>query len=97
MGARTASRAEITHGLQSGQRVVTYGAYGLEDGVKVALPGAAKEPDEKADPAGKKGDEKPAAEMKKDEAKPAETKKGETKKGGSGGAGDAADLTGAHS
>ena len=35
VGARTATVAEITDGLAAGQRVVTYGAYGVDDSVKV--------------------------------------------------------------
>ena len=35
-GARTESIAEIKAGLSGGERIVTYGAYGLEDGAKVS-------------------------------------------------------------
>ena len=35
VGTRTQTSAEITNGLAAGERVVTDGAYGLEDGVKV--------------------------------------------------------------
>lgn len=35
VGARTKSMAEILEGLTPGERVVTYGAYGMEDSVKV--------------------------------------------------------------
>ncbi len=35
VGTRTQTSAEITSGLAAGERVVTDGAYGLEDGVKV--------------------------------------------------------------
>jgi RND family efflux transporter MFP subunit len=35
IGTRTATSAEITSGLSAGERVVTDGAYGLEDGVRV--------------------------------------------------------------
>jgi membrane fusion protein, multidrug efflux system len=35
VGTRTQTQAEITRGLSAGERVVTEGAYGLEDGVKV--------------------------------------------------------------
>ena len=41
IGARTDSTAEVLTGLRAGERVVTYGAYGVEDSVKVATPGAA--------------------------------------------------------
>ena len=37
VGARTDSAAEITEGLKGGERVVTYGAYGVEDSVKVTI------------------------------------------------------------
>ena len=42
VGARTDSTAEITEGLKGGERVVTYGAYGVEDSVKVTAAPAAK-------------------------------------------------------
>ena len=35
VGGRTDRVAEITEGLSAGERIVTYGAYGLEDSVKV--------------------------------------------------------------
>jgi len=35
-GGRSATAAEIMKGLAVGERVVTYGAYGMDDGVKVA-------------------------------------------------------------
>jgi RND family efflux transporter MFP subunit len=37
VGGRTDKVAEITSGLRGGENVVTYGAYGLDDGVKVVL------------------------------------------------------------
>jgi RND family efflux transporter MFP subunit len=42
VGARTDSAAEITEGLKGGERVVTYGAYGIEDSVKVTTAPASK-------------------------------------------------------
>ena len=42
VGARTDSTAEITEGLKGGERVVTYGAYGVEDSVKVTTGSAPK-------------------------------------------------------
>jgi len=36
VGGRSADGVEITEGLTAGERVVTYGAYGMEDSVKVA-------------------------------------------------------------
>jgi membrane fusion protein (multidrug efflux system) len=42
VGARTDSSAEITEGLKGGERVVTYGAYGVEDSVKVTTASAPK-------------------------------------------------------
>ena len=39
VGARTDSTVEITEGLKGGERVVTYGAYGVEDSVKVTTSG----------------------------------------------------------
>ena len=35
MGARSEKRAEITSGLEPGETVVTTGAYGVTDSVKV--------------------------------------------------------------
>ena len=48
VGARSDSTAEITDGLKGGERVVTYGAYGVEDSVKVttAPPAKSKTPPE---------------------------------------------------
>jgi multidrug efflux pump subunit AcrA (membrane-fusion protein) len=37
VGVRTATEAEIQSGLRGGETVVTYGAYGLEDSVKVVV------------------------------------------------------------
>ena len=42
VGARTDSTAEITAGLKGGERVVTYGAYGVEDSVKVTTAPASR-------------------------------------------------------
>jgi RND family efflux transporter MFP subunit len=42
VGARTDSTAEVLEGLKAGDRVVTYGAYGVEDSVKVTTASAAK-------------------------------------------------------
>jgi cobalt-zinc-cadmium efflux system membrane fusion protein len=42
VGARTDSTAEILEGLKVGERVVTYGAYGVEDSVKVTTAPPAK-------------------------------------------------------
>lgn len=42
VGARSDSTVEITEGLKGGERVVTYGAYGVEDSVKVSTAPAAK-------------------------------------------------------
>ena len=36
------STAEITEGLKGGERIVTYGAYGVEDSVKVTTGSAPK-------------------------------------------------------
>lgn len=41
VGARTDSTAEILEGLKPGERIVTYGAYGVEDSVKVTTSAAA--------------------------------------------------------
>jgi multidrug efflux pump subunit AcrA (membrane-fusion protein) len=37
VGSRDESRAEIKGGLSAGSRIVTYGAYGLEDGATVVF------------------------------------------------------------
>ena len=42
VGARSDSTVEITEGLKGGERVVTYGAYGVEDSVKVTTGPATK-------------------------------------------------------
>ena len=42
IGARTDSTAEILTGLEAGERVVTYGAYGVDDSVKVSAAVAPK-------------------------------------------------------
>ena len=42
VGARTDSTAEVLEGLKAGDRVVTYGAYGVEDSVKVTTASAGK-------------------------------------------------------
>jgi membrane fusion protein (multidrug efflux system) len=45
VGGRTGTVAEITDGLKLGETVVTYGAYGMDDSVKVAPPApAARKP-----------------------------------------------------
>jgi membrane fusion protein (multidrug efflux system) len=38
-GGRTSGSAEITKGLAAGERVVTYGAYGVTDSAKIVRPG----------------------------------------------------------
>lgn len=48
VGGRSASGVEITEGLEAGERVVTYGAYGMQDSAKV-VPLARLAPD-KANP-----------------------------------------------
>jgi membrane fusion protein, multidrug efflux system len=46
VGGKTDAVAEITDGLKAGERVVTYGAYGMQDSAKVApLTPAASKPD----------------------------------------------------
>jgi multidrug efflux pump subunit AcrA (membrane-fusion protein) len=45
VGARSDSTAEIVEGLKGGERIVTYGAYGVDDSVKVtAAPPARAKP-----------------------------------------------------
>jgi multidrug efflux pump subunit AcrA (membrane-fusion protein) len=38
VGARTASGVEVLEGLKSGERIVTSGAYGMQDSAKVVAP-----------------------------------------------------------
>ena len=66
VGARTSTTAEIVEGLKAGERVVTSGAYGVEDSTKVVAPKdttAAPADDEK-----NAGDEKKPDDEKKAEA-----------------------------
>ena len=42
IGGRTPTKVEIVEGLNGGETVVTQGAFGVEDSVKVAAPAAAK-------------------------------------------------------
>jgi len=49
VGGRSAAGVEITEGLKAGERIVTYGAYGMEDSVKV-VPLAPTRPGPKAVP-----------------------------------------------
>lgn len=44
VGGRTESVAEITHGLAPGDRVVSVGAFGVDDGAKIVSPSAATAP-----------------------------------------------------
>ena len=44
VGARTGTMAEITSGLAAGERIVTYGAYGIEDSAKVVPIGTPAKP-----------------------------------------------------
>src|SRR5207237_9152198 len=62
VGGRGDAGVEITDGLKAGERIVTYGAYGVSDSAKVVPPSQAGRPlpekkeEEKADE--KKGEEK---------------------------------------
>ncbi len=44
VGGRSGSSAEITRGLEAGERVVTYGAYGVTDSAKIVRPGEKPKP-----------------------------------------------------
>ena len=61
VGGRTASTAEITEGLRAGERVVTYGAYGMQDSARVAplTAAATTSPAEKASSGAKADTVKP--------------------------------------
>jgi hypothetical protein len=41
VGGRTDKEAEITDGLKAGDRIVTFGAYGVDDGAKIVPPNQA--------------------------------------------------------
>lgn len=56
VGARGDSLAEITRGLSGGETVVTYGAYGVEDGARIVPPATG------AAPASASGDSAPGGE-----------------------------------
>jgi len=66
VGARTSTSARIVEGLTAGERVVTSGAYGVEDSTKVVAPkdAAKTEPEE-----GEKKDDAAKDEPKKEELK----------------------------
>ncbi len=49
IGGRTASGVEILEGLSPGDRIVTFGAYGMEDSAKVVPMNAGKTPPDTAD------------------------------------------------
>ena len=57
VGGRTSTAVEITDGLKAGERIVTYGAYGMQDSAKVAplgsTPGTPAKGAPKATPAAK--------------------------------------------
>ena len=55
VGARTSSGVEIVEGLKAGERVVTSGAYGMQDSAKVVAP----KPD-----SAKEGDDAPPSKAK---------------------------------
>ena len=38
VGGKTTTSAEITEGLKAGERIVTFGAYGMQDSAKVSVP-----------------------------------------------------------
>jgi len=57
VGARTAASVEILEGLKAGERVVTSGAYGMQDSAKVVAP----KPDSAKE---EKGDEAPPSKAK---------------------------------
>ena len=59
-GIRQGDRLQITKGLNSGERVIITGAYGLPDNTKVKIAEAAPAPESKPDASG----EKPAADKK---------------------------------
>jgi len=53
VGGRTAAVAEIVGGVKAGDRVVTIGAFGVEDGAKIVAPGKSSAPTTAADSADK--------------------------------------------
>ena len=79
VGARTSTSAQITEGLKAGERVVTSGAYGVEDSTKVVPPKdtTKAEPDEedKKDAKSEAGaDEKKGVKIEAKDEKPAAQK-----------------------
>jgi len=58
-GIKTPQEAQIVSGLKAGEQVVTQGAYGLPDGIKVTI--------EKPSPAGEEGKNKEAAGKDKED------------------------------
>jgi len=77
VGARTSTSARIVEGLTAGERVVTSGAYGVEDSTKVVAPKdtAKAEPEVSAKTEDAAKDEPKKEELKKEEVKKAEPKK----------------------
>jgi RND family efflux transporter MFP subunit len=78
VGARTSSTAQITEGLKAGERVVTSGAYGVEDSTKVVPPkdtAKAEPDDEKKDAKAEGGsDEKKGVKIEAKDEKAAPKK-----------------------
>jgi membrane fusion protein (multidrug efflux system) len=59
VGGKTATQMEIVEGLKAGERIVTTGAYGVQDSAKVAPPGTLPSgDDDKADADSSKGPDK---------------------------------------
>lgn len=77
VGARTSTSAEIVEGLKAGERIVTDGAYGVEDGSKIGAPKdtTKAEPDDE-----KKGVKVEAKDEKSDEKDAKKTDKAAPKK-----------------
>ena len=67
IGGRSDKGAWVKEGLKAGEKVVTTGAYGVDDSTKVV--GKAEVADEKKDAAGEKADEKKADDKKTDDKK----------------------------
>ncbi len=66
LGAREADKVQVAKGLEPGEKVITGGGVGLEDGAKVRIAAAPADKGDKDDKGGKEDkDDKAAADDKK--------------------------------
>jgi membrane fusion protein (multidrug efflux system) len=76
VGGKTTSGVEITDGLKAGEKIVTYGAYGLQDSAKVVPLGTKPGAEESDDSAAKGGEKAGAKDAADDKAAPKDAAKG---------------------